>query len=520
MDSYRQFDADRKVAWMNKEAAKRGYSNATNWQNADAQGFQTADAQYRQEFPTESMPQQIPREAQGMPDVAASSRGDGIVTTDPISAAAVREKDGKVFTGPLHTTAIEKAIEAGYKSGGYPDGDYGFVTKSGRFLSSQEARDYAIAQGQVTRQGIAKWEGELGIDGMPGLESGAFALAKSEAKKFKRFDEDFRKAATRGDEAAAQKINDQAAKELGLKPVIHATSAESFTEFKIHPEGDIQHGFPAIFFSDKDMGFGRHREAKGKRRVEKFYIRMERPLDLRKYKSDTEHPAYQKAYDQYAKVFDKAIEQGRVTEDSITLGPLLNELPFDSLLLDEAQGFSYAVLDPSQVVSARPILLGADGAPVLPSQRFASALATKNTIAKQSSAAPRGQAMPDAGVSSKGTVASSQMTRIYHGTSAQAAKVIARAGFDVSSAADGTIWFTTDKSAIESGNVAATGKGAIVERLLDENRLKLGGWNETDKFSTDQLIAQGYDGLRLEDGGEVTFQIFFPEKLVAPKRNK
>ncbi len=136
------------------------------------------------------------------------------------------------------------------------------------------------------------------------------------------------------------------------------------------------------------------------------------------------------------------------------------------------------------------------------------------------SAAPRGQAMPDAGVSSKGTVASSQMTRIYHGTSAQAAKVIARAGFDVSSAADGTIWFTTDKSAIESGNVAATGKGAIVERLLDENRLKLGGWNETDKFSTDQLIAQGYDGLRLEDGGEVTFQIFFPEKLVAPKRNK
>jgi hypothetical protein len=68
MDSYRQFDADRKVAWMNKEAAKRGYSNATNWQGADPQGFQAADAQYRQEFPQESMPQQIPRSAQGMPD--------------------------------------------------------------------------------------------------------------------------------------------------------------------------------------------------------------------------------------------------------------------------------------------------------------------------------------------------------------------------------------------------------------------------------------------------------------------
>jgi hypothetical protein len=78
MDSYRQFDADRKVAWMNKEAAKRGYSNATNWQGADAQGFQAADAQYRQEFPTESMPQQIPREAQGMPDAPASGKGDGM----------------------------------------------------------------------------------------------------------------------------------------------------------------------------------------------------------------------------------------------------------------------------------------------------------------------------------------------------------------------------------------------------------------------------------------------------------
>ena len=312
-----------------------------------------------------------PARAQFMPDA------------DPISAAAVREQDGSIFTGPLHTTAIEKAMEAGYKSGGYAEEDYGFVTKGGRFLSSQQARDYAIAQGQVTRQGIDKWERELGIDGMPGLESGAFALAKSEAKKFKRFDEDFAKAVAREDKDAARKINDQAAKELGLKPVIHATSAEPFAEFKIHPEGDIQHGFPAIFFSDKDMGFGRHRDAKGKRRVEAFYIRMERPLDLRKYKSNTEHPAYQKAYDQYGKVFEKAIEQGRVTEDSVVLGPLLDELPFDSLLLDEAQGFSYAVLDPSQIVPAEPILRDASGAAILPSQRFASALATKNTIARQ-----------------------------------------------------------------------------------------------------------------------------------------
>jgi hypothetical protein len=51
LDQYGQFDADRKAAWMNKEAVKRGFSNATNWQNADAQGFQAADGQYRQQFP-------------------------------------------------------------------------------------------------------------------------------------------------------------------------------------------------------------------------------------------------------------------------------------------------------------------------------------------------------------------------------------------------------------------------------------------------------------------------------------
>ena len=97
MDSYRQFDADRKVAWMNKEAAKRGFSNATNWQNADAQGFQAADAQYRQEFPTESMPQQIPRSTQGMPDVGYSERAD-IPLNERARRAAFVGADGRVVS--------------------------------------------------------------------------------------------------------------------------------------------------------------------------------------------------------------------------------------------------------------------------------------------------------------------------------------------------------------------------------------------------------------------------------------
>jgi hypothetical protein len=112
MDSYRQFDADRKVAWMNKEAAKRGYSNATNWQGADPQGFQTADAQYRQEFPTESMPQQIPREAQGMPDAPTFGRGDGMVDRKSLQQ---RAKDlGLPATGT--TKEIARMVSIGEKS--------------------------------------------------------------------------------------------------------------------------------------------------------------------------------------------------------------------------------------------------------------------------------------------------------------------------------------------------------------------------------------------------------------------
>jgi len=108
----------------------------------------------------------------------------------------------------------------------------------------------------------------------------------------------------------------------------------------------------------------------------------------------------------------------------------------------------------------------------------------------------------------------SETQKIFHGTTAETVKAIEKGGFDVSKTADGTIWFTNDKSAIEKGEVAATGQGGIIERQLDESKLKLGGWAETDKYSTDELISQGYDGLKLPgENGEITYQIFNPEKL-------
>jgi hypothetical protein len=100
---------------------------------------------------------------------------------------------------------------------------------------------------------------------------------------------------------------------------------------------------------------------------------------------------------------------------------------------------------------------------------------------------------------------------IYHGTTAKAAAAIERDGFDLSLSADGTVWFTSNP---KIGEVAASGKGGVVARSVSD--LKLGGWKEADLYSTNELIAKGYDGLKLVDEDEITYQIFFPEKLKIP----
>lgn len=104
-------------------------------------------------------------------------------------------------------------------------------------------------------------------------------------------------------------------------------------------------------------------------------------------------------------------------------------------------------------------------------------------------------------------------TAIYHGTSPEAAANIAKRGFNVSKSADGSIWFTSNP---EIGEVSATGKGAVVKRLLDEEKLKLATPEQADKYFTDQLINEGYVGVKYPNYGpnEAThYQIFEPKKL-------
>jgi hypothetical protein len=116
LDEWRQFDADRKSAYLNQQAARRGYSNATNWQGADAAGFRAADAQYRREFPVPNeRPTEgaaLPREAQGMPDAAASGRGDGMADRKSLQQ---RAKDlGLPATGT--TKEIARIVGIGEKN--------------------------------------------------------------------------------------------------------------------------------------------------------------------------------------------------------------------------------------------------------------------------------------------------------------------------------------------------------------------------------------------------------------------
>ncbi len=102
------------------------------------------------------------------------------------------------------------------------------------------------------------------------------------------------------------------------------------------------------------------------------------------------------------------------------------------------------------------------------------------------------------------------LTKLFHGTD----KVFD--DFDVRKTADGSVWFTDNKLDIldPKRGVAAAGKGIIMERKLP-NSLKLAHPDDIDKYSVDQLINQGFDGVKYP-GDETTgtyYQIFHPRRL-------
>ena len=102
---------------------------------------------------------------------------------------------------------------------------------------------------------------------------------------------------------------------------------------------------------------------------------------------------------------------------------------------------------------------------------------------------------------------------VYHGTDKQFTS------FDPEKSIGGQHWFTSDKSAIEAGEVGAQGKGIIMETYL--NIEKPAGWAEYDKFTIDELLGRGYDGLILpESDGTATYVAYSPEQIKSATGNR
>lgn len=93
---------------------------------------------------------------------------------------------------------------------------------------------------------------------------------------------------------------------------------------------------------------------------------------------------------------------------------------------------------------------------------------------------------------------------VYHGTSEDFTE------FDPDRAIGTQFWSTTDRAAIEAGEVGAQGQGVIKE--MYHNIKNPAGWKEYDNLTLDEMISRGYDGIALPEGDEITYIAFDPSQ--------
>ena len=95
---------------------------------------------------------------------------------------------------------------------------------------------------------------------------------------------------------------------------------------------------------------------------------------------------------------------------------------------------------------------------------------------------------------------------VHHGTSKKFSK------FNIKKGSQPIIWFTSNKSAVEAGEVGASGKGHIMD--LYASIKNPAGWDEYEKYGLGQLKGLGYDGVILPDAdGTFTGFVFEPNQL-------
>lgn len=102
---------------------------------------------------------------------------------------------------------------------------------------------------------------------------------------------------------------------------------------------------------------------------------------------------------------------------------------------------------------------------------------------------------------------------LYHGTSKKFSRVNMKRG------AQGVFWLTSDKAALERGEVGAQGQGVIMEMYAKIE--KPAGWKEYDKFGLAELEARGYDGIILPNSdGTFDAVIFEPTQVKSATANR
>lgn len=96
-------------------------------------------------------------------------------------------------------------------------------------------------------------------------------------------------------------------------------------------------------------------------------------------------------------------------------------------------------------------------------------------------------------------------TIVHHGTGSKFKK------FNLKKTTQGIIWFTSDKSAVESGEVGAQGKGHIMDLYVSIQNPA--GWEEYNKYGLGQIKGLGFDGVILPEDNSFTGFVFHPNQL-------
>ncbi len=101
---------------------------------------------------------------------------------------------------------------------------------------------------------------------------------------------------------------------------------------------------------------------------------------------------------------------------------------------------------------------------------------------------------------------------VYHGTDKKFST------FKKNKSTMGIFWFTSDKDAVNAGEVGAQGRGNVMDLFAQIKNPA--GWTEYDKYGLGELKNLGYDGAILPDGnGKITGFVFEPGQFKSAIKN-